>query len=242
MRPSVVFRYAEEIFSLGRELTETLQGKPARSRLRLLIGIADVVPKLIAYRLLEPVLHLPEPVQLTCDERGPVDLLAELAQHRLDVGRCRLKNGPCCRQCAGQELNLHIPEAAALQAVGLANAQPTHVIQEARVGVEPTDDHEGLSFAALPVCVPRLTVRASPMGFEPGHRRGAVVLLRDRQASTPLLHEDVIGCCEWLRWESNPQHPCDHRCAAVPAFQLPAQVVVRARKNPMSLSLVTPGS
>ena len=81
----VVFRYAEEIFSLGRELTETLQGKPARSRLRLLIGIADVVPKLIAYRLLEPVLHLPEPVQLTCDERGLVDLLAELAQHRLDV-------------------------------------------------------------------------------------------------------------------------------------------------------------
>ncbi|MHB0961408.1 MAG: transcriptional activator NhaR [Pirellulaceae bacterium] len=81
----VVFRYAEEIFSLGRELTETLQGKPARSRLRLLIGIADVVPKLIAYRLLEPVLHLPEPVQLTCDERGLVDLLADLAQHRLDV-------------------------------------------------------------------------------------------------------------------------------------------------------------
>ncbi len=35
------------------------------------------------------------------------------------------------------------------------------------MGVEPTDDHEGLSFAALPVCAPLLTVRASPMGFEP---------------------------------------------------------------------------
>src|SRR5262249_49456396 len=31
------------------------------------------------------------------------------------------------RKCAGQELNLHIPKAAALQAVRLANAQPTHV-------------------------------------------------------------------------------------------------------------------
>ena len=35
------------------------------------------------------------------------------------------------------------------------------------MGVEPTDDHEGLSFAALPVCVPCHSFRASPMGFEP---------------------------------------------------------------------------
>ena len=37
--------------------------------------------------------------------------------------------------------------------------------QVARVGIEPTDDHQGLSLAALPVCVP--CRRASPMGFEP---------------------------------------------------------------------------
>src|ERR1700704_2774451 len=35
----------------------------------------------------------------------------------------------------------------------------------ARVGIEPTDDHQGLSLAALPVCVP--CQQASPMGFEP---------------------------------------------------------------------------
>lgn len=80
-----VFRYAEEIFTLGQELTELLRGKPARRRLRLSVGVADVLPKTVAYRLLEPVLHLPEPVQLTCDERGLVDLLADLAQYRLDV-------------------------------------------------------------------------------------------------------------------------------------------------------------
>jgi hypothetical protein len=38
------------------------------------------------------------------------------------------------------------------------------------------------------------------------------------------------------------QTVADHRCAAVPASQLPAQVVIRARKNPVSLALVTPGS
>ena len=81
----LVFRYADEIFSLGRELSEALRGKPSRERLRLLVGVADVVPKLIAYRVLEPALHLPEPVQLMCDERGLVELLAELAEHRLDL-------------------------------------------------------------------------------------------------------------------------------------------------------------
>jgi LysR family transcriptional activator of nhaA len=80
-----VFRYAEEIFSLGRELSEVLQGKPSRTRLSLQVGVANVVPKLIAYRVLEPALHLPEPVQLMCDERGLVDLLGELAEHRLDL-------------------------------------------------------------------------------------------------------------------------------------------------------------
>ncbi len=81
----LVFRYAEEIFSLGRELSAVLEGKPSRTRLPLQVGVANVVPKLIAYRVLEPALHLPEPVQLMCDERGLVDLLGELAEHRLDL-------------------------------------------------------------------------------------------------------------------------------------------------------------
>lgn len=69
------------------------------------------------------------------------------------------------RQCVGQELNLHSSKAAALQAVRLANAQPAHLLSVARVGIEPTDDHQGLSLAALPVCVP--CQQASPAGFEP---------------------------------------------------------------------------
>jgi LysR family transcriptional activator of nhaA len=81
----MVFGYADEIFSLGRELDEALRGKPSRERSRLLVGVADVVPKLIAYRVLEPALQLPEPVQLTCDERGLAELLTEVAEHRLDL-------------------------------------------------------------------------------------------------------------------------------------------------------------
>ena len=81
----VVYRYADEIFGLGRELQDVLKGRPRGRPLRLLVGISDLVPKLIAYRVLQPVLSMPEPVQLVCHEDAPERLLAELAEHRLDV-------------------------------------------------------------------------------------------------------------------------------------------------------------
>jgi hypothetical protein len=57
-------------------------------------------------------------------------------------------------QCVGQELNLH-SDAGGLQPLGLADARPTLSWTVARAGVEPAIDHQGLSLAALPVCVPR---------------------------------------------------------------------------------------
>lgn len=81
----VVYRYAEEIFSLGSELLDTLKGRPTGRPLRLAVGIADSVPKLIAYRLLAPALALPEPVHLICNEDRPERLLAELSIHQLDL-------------------------------------------------------------------------------------------------------------------------------------------------------------
>jgi LysR family transcriptional activator of nhaA len=81
----VVLRYADEIFGLGRELLDTVKGRPSGQPLRLLVGVADVVPKLIVRRLLEPALRLPEPVRLVCREDVPERLLAELAVHALDV-------------------------------------------------------------------------------------------------------------------------------------------------------------
>src|SRR5439155_449048 len=59
----LVFRYADEIFGLGRELLETVKGRPTGQPMRLTVGIADAVPKLIAYRLLRPALAVAEPVR-----------------------------------------------------------------------------------------------------------------------------------------------------------------------------------
>src|SRR5690348_3323667 len=75
----VVFKYAEEIFGLGRELLETLEGRQTRRTLRLIVGIDDVMPKEIVQGLLEPALQLGRPTRLLCKE-GTVDrLVADLA-------------------------------------------------------------------------------------------------------------------------------------------------------------------
>ncbi len=81
----VVYRYADEIFSLGRELRETLNGRPSGRPIRLRVGIADAVPKLIAHRLLEPVVSFSEPVHLVCKEATPEQLLDDLMRHELDI-------------------------------------------------------------------------------------------------------------------------------------------------------------
>ncbi len=81
----VVYRYADEIFSLGRDLLDTVQGRATGRPLRFNVGVADVLPKLVAYRLLEPALHLPEQVQLVCHEGSPPELLTRLAVYELDL-------------------------------------------------------------------------------------------------------------------------------------------------------------
>lgn len=80
-----VYRYADEIFTLGRELADALKGIPGKDALRLTVGVPDALSKLIVYHLLKPALHLEQKVQLVCYEGKLNDLLAELAVHRLDI-------------------------------------------------------------------------------------------------------------------------------------------------------------
>jgi LysR family transcriptional activator of nhaA len=80
-----VYRYADEIFGLGRDLQDVLKGRASGRPLTLVVGVADVVPKLVARRLLEPALHLPVPVRLVCREDKPDRLLGELAVHAFDI-------------------------------------------------------------------------------------------------------------------------------------------------------------
>ena len=82
----LVMRYADEIFALGAALQEALDsGRDLRRATLLRVGIADALPKAIAFHVLEPAMALPDPPQLVCHEGGLTSLLAELAVHRLDL-------------------------------------------------------------------------------------------------------------------------------------------------------------
>jgi LysR family transcriptional regulator, transcriptional activator of nhaA len=81
----LVLSYADEIFSLGGELEEMVRNLPADRPYIFKVGVVDVVPKSIAYRLLGPALELPDPVRIVCKESSLDNLLAELALHRIDM-------------------------------------------------------------------------------------------------------------------------------------------------------------
>jgi LysR family transcriptional activator of nhaA len=91
------YRYADEIVGLGRDLLDTMKGSSPAREVRLTVGVADVLSKLIAYRIVEPALRLPEPVRLEAIEDTPERLLAELALFALDVVLADAPVGPTTR-------------------------------------------------------------------------------------------------------------------------------------------------
>lgn len=81
-----VFRYAEEIFSLGRELAQVVRGEGnAHKRPRFSVGISDALPKLTTYRLLEPALELDQEFRLYLRIDKTERLVADLSIHLLDI-------------------------------------------------------------------------------------------------------------------------------------------------------------
>lgn len=80
-----ILGYAEKIFSLGDELLDVVRDQSEKNNLPFTVGVSDLVPKSVAYRLIEPALRLAEPVRFVCREGRLTFLLAELSVHRLDM-------------------------------------------------------------------------------------------------------------------------------------------------------------
>lgn len=81
----LVNQYADEIFSLGAELTQQVRSQQPGRPAAIKVGIVNSIAKLIAYRILRPVLELEERVRIVCWEGDLEELLADLAIHRLDL-------------------------------------------------------------------------------------------------------------------------------------------------------------
>ncbi len=81
----MVLRYADEIFDLGEELKTSMRHGADEPGGRLTVGLSMVVPKLIAHRVLEPALALPQAPEIVCTEDKTENLLGALATYGLDL-------------------------------------------------------------------------------------------------------------------------------------------------------------
>ena len=81
----IALQYAEEIFSAGAEMSNAIKNRPTSRAVRLYVGVADSMPKLLTHEILEPVFKMAQPVHVICREGKIDDLLAQLASHRLDI-------------------------------------------------------------------------------------------------------------------------------------------------------------
>jgi LysR family transcriptional regulator, transcriptional activator of nhaA len=104
----IALRYADEIFNLGRELTNAIKQSPSAQAIRLHVGVADALPKLITHEILKPVFDMEQRVHVICREGKAVELIENLAAHRLDIV---LADEPASSSHQGRVFNHHLGES-----------------------------------------------------------------------------------------------------------------------------------
>lgn len=81
----LAFESAEQIFTLGDDLVDRLDKGEFSNLATFRVGISDVIPKMLAYRILEPIYLIPNLPKLTCFENDASHLLASLTIRELDL-------------------------------------------------------------------------------------------------------------------------------------------------------------
>lgn len=81
----LVFKYADEIFSVGAELANVVRSNHMAGPTTLNVGVVNSMPKLIAERIIAPAMMADDPIRVRCHESSLEQLLSELAVHRLDI-------------------------------------------------------------------------------------------------------------------------------------------------------------
>ncbi len=81
----LVLRYANDIFELGKELTDVLRGAHIVGASEFIVSAASALPKTIVYKVLEPALLVSDDISITCKEGPVATILGELAVHEVDM-------------------------------------------------------------------------------------------------------------------------------------------------------------
>lgn len=81
----LAFQSAEQIFALGSDLVDQLEQGQFSNLITFKVGISDVIPKILAYRILEPLYFMPDTPKLACFENHATQLLAALTIREIDL-------------------------------------------------------------------------------------------------------------------------------------------------------------
>ncbi len=81
----IVFRYADEMFTLGEDLEEALRNLDGQTPLRLMVGIVEAFPKVLAHHIVTPALEAFPHLHLEVFTAPPDRLFGRLAVHDLDL-------------------------------------------------------------------------------------------------------------------------------------------------------------
>ncbi|WP_076420611.1 transcriptional activator NhaR [Colwellia sp. UCD-KL20] len=81
----VTLSYAQEIFSLGDELLNSLKNHSTDFTYRFSIGVTDVIAKVFSFNFLKAIYTTDESIKLVCKETSLEVLLGELATNKLDA-------------------------------------------------------------------------------------------------------------------------------------------------------------
>ena len=98
----LILKYADEIFSVGRELMSAVKQRPGKHPVRLNIGLTDAFPKLITQQILRAAFGFDHPVHIVCREGEIGPLLNQLQAHRLDIV---LADEPAASSSTGKKFN-----------------------------------------------------------------------------------------------------------------------------------------
>jgi len=106
----LALRYADEIFNLGNELISALKQGPTARVMRLNVGVADAVPKLVTHMVLKGVFAMPMQVHVICREGKLEELIPQLVAHQLDIV---LADEPASSAHQGRVFNHHLGDSGA---------------------------------------------------------------------------------------------------------------------------------
>ena len=195
----MVFQYADQIFNVGRELLDAIHtSQPGRS-LPLTIGVSNAVPKLVACRLLRPLMHTPSPIRLVCREDGTIFRLGRLEPEppRLQCERKPVRAQLVAFELFGAQqlsevaLPLALQECLPLAICGRADSQRLVAQRFAEVLVIPQQAveengffgrHKGMAQRDGPIGIERLrTEEAQGLISRLGFKLAQLVALRGSQ-------------------------------------------------------------